>query len=92
MRVTSRLFAILAIAAVLIVGGCSDDSNPVNPGPGTTDHDADMAIAWMDLSTDLVKAERWTPPVASRLYRYTGVALYESVVKGIPNNQSLSGN
>jgi uncharacterized repeat protein (TIGR01451 family) len=33
----------------------------------------------------------FTPPVASRAIGYTGMALYESVVKGIPTYQSADG-
>lgn len=79
------------ITAAVLISGCSEDSNPLRPAPGADEFDAALAIDWMDLTTDLVKAERWTPPTASRLYGYAGVTLYESVVHGMPNNLSLVG-
>ncbi len=84
----AALIALLAVTLLAI--GCSGD-NPLAPTPGADEFDADMAISWMELATDLVKAERWTPPTASRLYGYAGVTLYESVVHGMPNNRSLVG-
>jgi hypothetical protein len=79
------------ILAAALISGCSEDSNPLRPAPGADEFDADLAVGWMDLTTDLVKAEKWTPPTASRLYGYAGVTLYESVVHGMPNNLSLVG-
>ena len=35
--------------------------------------------------------EKLSPPVASRLFGYAGVALYEAVVPGMPGYQSLAG-
>ncbi len=32
-----------------------------------------------------------TPPVASRTFSYAGLAMYESLVAGIPGNQSMAG-
>lgn len=89
---SKRIIILTAIVAVaLLVAGCTENNNPLTPTPGADAFNADMAIGWMDLATDLVKAERWTPPTASRLFGYTGVTLYESVVNGMPNNRSLVG-
>ncbi|HEX6386602.1 MAG TPA: vanadium-dependent haloperoxidase [Anaerolineae bacterium] len=60
--------------------------------PQDTDHfEPDVAVAWFDLAYDLVRAERLSPPVAARIYGYTGVTLYEAVVPGMPDYQSLAG-
>lgn len=60
--------------------------------PQDTDHfSADVAVAWFSLAYDLVRAERLSPPVAARIYGYTGVTLYEAVVPGMPEYQSLTG-
>ena len=45
----------------------------------------------MELIRQLVKLESKNPPQASRIYGYNAVALYESVVNGIPGNKSLAG-
>lgn len=82
------------IVMVLIAGmsGCSDDksSNPTST-MNTADFSAEVATDWFRLSYDLVQAESYSPPVASRAFGYAGVALYESVVWGMPAYQTLAG-
>ncbi|GAB4091267.1 hypothetical protein GCM10028786_01930 [Flaviaesturariibacter terrae] len=39
----------------------------------------------------IVRIEGFAPPQASRLYAYAGMALYESVVPGMPDRRSLAG-
>ena len=53
--------------------------------------DAGVAVQWFDLLYRLIQNERLSPPVASRVIGYTGVALYEAVVPGLPDHQSLAG-
>lgn len=56
------------------------------------EYDATVAIAWFDLYLDLVQeTEGFTPPVASRAFGYAGVTLYEAVVPGMPDYQTLAG-
>jgi hypothetical protein len=58
----------------------------------TGDDDADIATAWFDLQLKLVQETAgFSPPVASRAFAYTGVALYEAVVPGMQGYQSLAG-
>jgi PAP2 superfamily len=52
---------------------------------------SDVASTWFDLLYDVVKAERTTPPAASRIYGITAVALYEAIVAGTQANRSLVG-
>lgn len=56
----------------------------------TADFDAQVATAWFDLLYQRVRDEKLTPPIASRLFGYAGVALYEAVVPGMPGYQSLA--
>lgn len=52
----------------------------------------DVSKQWYELSIKLTqKTTGFVPPIASRAFGYIGVALYESVVAGMPNNASLSG-
>jgi hypothetical protein len=61
-------------------------------GERTADHNADVAMAWFDLSLDLVtETTGFTPPVASRAFGYLGVTLYETVRPGMPGFHSLAG-
>lgn len=52
---------------------------------------SEVPRAWFGLATSLVVAEGINPMVASRIFGYTGVGLYEAVVPGMPGYQSLAG-
>src|SRR5690606_27948877 len=56
------------------------------------DDGAEVAIAWFDLSLELVtETPGFTPPVASRAFGYLGVTLYETVRPGMDGYRSLAG-
>src|SRR5258706_7953181 len=57
----------------------------------TAELDATVATQWMHLLYKCVSDESFSPPVASRVYAYAGITLYESVLPGMPGNHSLSG-
>ncbi len=61
------------------------------PKPEARKFEASVAVEWMDLFQKVVQGSRLSPPVASRAYAYAGVALYESIVDGIPGQVSLAG-
>lgn len=52
---------------------------------------SDVASTWFDQLYDVVTTEALSPPVASRIYGVTAVALYEAIVSGSWENQSLVG-
>lgn len=92
-------FLILLIFSFLFLTftGCDKDSdNSINPEPvnsGLTESfGAEMVVDWIHLELKLARTSPgWSPPVVSRGFGYTGVALYESVVGGMPEYQSLIG-
>ena len=52
----------------------------------------DVASTWAEMQLKLTKITAgYTPPVAARAYAYGGLTMYESIVGGLPNNQSLAG-
>jgi hypothetical protein len=56
------------------------------------EYDGQIAFAWFNLQLKLVReTPGFTPPVASRAFGYTGITLYEAVVTGMPEYQSLVG-
>lgn len=71
------------------------DVTPVSPPTDTSPANkfsAEVATKWADLQLQLTKTTAgYTPPVASRAYALGGLAMYESVVGGLPNNQSMAG-
>src|SRR6266446_6499827 len=85
------------VAAVVVAGswGLSPSegasSVDVSSRPFTRLFSARVAVEWMSLLQERVSLERLSPPVASRVYAYAGVALYEAVVGGMPAHTSLAG-
>jgi hypothetical protein len=53
--------------------------------------DPDAAIEWVNTVYDRIFADSVGAPAAARLYGYTAVTLYESVLPGMPDNQDLAG-
>ena len=55
------------------------------------DFSADVPIAYYDLSLQFTKQTAgFTPPVQARAYGYMGLALYEALVGGMPDHQSVA--
>lgn len=58
----------------------------------TPTDDTLVATAWFTFYGQLIQTtEGFTPPVAARAIGYAGVTLYEAVVHGLPDYQSLAG-
>ena len=56
------------------------------------DHSANVAAEWFTLALLLTQqTPGFSPPVASRALAYLGLALYESIVPGVPHSASLAG-
>ena len=77
----------------LMASACSkgDDSTPVTSAPASS-YDFQVAKDWMDLSYTLVKTTAgYSPPVASRAFAYLGVGMYEAMVNGAADHNTLAG-
>ena len=82
------LFAPSTLTSAFAHGVTRTDSN-VRPRPG--DLGADVPVAWFSYVRDLVRTtDGFSPPVAARVYGYAGVALYEALVKGMPEYRSIA--
>lgn len=102
-----RTAALSPIIAMLMAVSCAEDplapdtlalANSESPagteritGQAAPDYSAEVARHWMELSYQLVRTERSSPPVAARLWGYAGVTLYEAVHPGTPGSRSLEG-
>lgn len=54
--------------------------------------DAQVPTTWFELQLQLVaETPGFSPPVASRVFGYSGVTLYEAIVPGMAGYQSLAG-
>jgi hypothetical protein len=50
-----------------------------------------ILVKWMQLLYDRVEAEKVSAPAASRLYAYAGITGYQSILPGMPDGISMSG-
>ncbi len=80
------------------VAACSDtagdegvEESAARLSPPTGSHPSTFARQWMTNLVNSVKGDTISPPVAARTYAYGAVAIYESLVHGMPGFQSLSG-
>lgn len=55
----------------------------------TKQYPSDVANQWFTLLTDIVKTKPYFSPQALRIFAYSGITLYESVVPGMPSYQSM---
>lgn len=92
--------------AVLLIAGCSDRNAPTSAPfavgdrtaeraevarPLVRDFGVDVPNAYFGLSlTFTIRTGGFTPPVQARAYGYMGLALYEALVSGIPDNRSIA--
>lgn len=61
------------------------------PSPLVESLDPQPIVDWMTLFYRLVEAERVNAPAAARLYAYIGITVYESLLGGMPNDNTLAG-
>jgi membrane-associated phospholipid phosphatase len=55
------------------------------------DFPSDVASVWFDALYDVIKSEVTAPPLASRIYGISAIALYEAIVPGTLHHRSLVG-
>ena len=48
-----------------------------------------MAVEWYKLLTEMTRTKPYVPPPTTRIFAYTGLALYESVLPGMPSYKSM---
>ncbi len=86
----SRILLIIGLCLSLTfsVAAAQDQAEAL---PVAADLEADVLVQWMDLLYQRVEANTVDAPAASRLYAYAGITAYQSVLGGIPEGFSLSG-
>lgn len=80
---------------ILIMISCKKDVI-INPTPkhgieDVTKINTQVAEKWIDLLRNIIANESIDPPRAARVFAYTSITMYESVVDGIAGNKSLQG-
>ena len=96
MKLTSSLMCSMLVAAH---SGCvaweqqsgdsAESAAEAKKSVAADDLPSGTAREWMSLVMDRVKFDVINPPQASRIYAYTGVALYEAAVPGMKQRKSL---
>lgn len=95
MKSMGRKFIIKSIwlfgfIVLISLNSCKKDD--VIPSKSTGTFDNKVATTWFETYRTLTKkGAGFSPPVAARAFGYCGVTLYETVVPGIENGRSFSG-
>ena len=79
------------LITLLVTYGCNKEM-PAVDGKAlsfTKKHSAVVATSWYRLLTEITRTKPYAPPQTIRILSYTGIALYESVVLGMPSYQSI---
>jgi len=67
-------------------------SNPHGHLKQTKEYSSEVVTKWINMQLRVIRTTAgMPPPTNSRFFAYSGVALYESVVPGMPAYQSLAG-
>ncbi|MEZ0608679.1 vanadium-dependent haloperoxidase [Fibrella sp. WM1] len=87
--------AVLGIGLLTVLQACrptneTDPVAPQNQANKAADYSNEVALQWSNMHLRLVRnSPGFTPPVAARTFGYAGLAMYEAVVPGMPNNVSM---
>jgi hypothetical protein len=79
------------VVVVLVFIGCKKQDVAPVVQPPANNYSSAVATDWMRTIQTIVQTEGLNPPVASRVYAYAGISLYEAVVPGMSGYQSLQG-
>lgn len=91
-RFTRKTLVASALCALLTAcGGGGSGGGGINSSPQASTFAPDVATGWFDLLYTSVKSTSTPPPPASRIFGYAALALYEALVPGMPDHQSLQG-
>ncbi len=84
-----RSFILLVVFIIsLLVSGCNDPVVKADPRLLT---DQTLLHRNMKQLTEVIIHDMFSPPVASRIYAYTSLAVYETVRHSQPNQPSITG-
>ena len=85
------------LLSIVLVGFAACDKNSDSPNgesKQTNTYSSDVVVRWLNQQLNMFRlplATGATAPSADRALAYAGIALYESVVPGMPNYKSLGG-
>lgn len=88
----AKFYSLFFVAAsFLLLESCQkQDIQPEYP-TSTNNYSSAVATDWMNALRQVVQSESKNPPQASRVYAYGAVSLYQAVLPGMSDFQSLEG-
>jgi PAP2 superfamily len=86
-----RRILLLTLVAALLLVNCWAWADLDRSKKSADEFPSHVASTWFEELYNIVKAEKTTPPPASRIYGITAIALYESIVAGTEKHRSLAG-
>ena len=91
-RLRSLLLAATLLVSPWLLHAQSPVVAPIVAAKPASGYSANVPTEWFALVLQITQqTPGFSPPVASRALAYLGLALYESVVPGMPQNASLAG-
>ncbi len=90
------MLLLAAMMAAFLFTGCAedddDDTPPAPTSPPVSGFDNELAVDWMTMAYDRIKANGTPPTKASRIYAYAALAMYEAAAPGMSTtHNSLAG-
>jgi hypothetical protein len=91
-KLTQLGLALMVFATVILTNARAEDPL-ADPDAPASAYSMDVPLAYYNLSFTLSKRTGGiTPPVQARIFAYMGLALYESIVGGMPHNRSIASS
>ena len=92
----NRCFTIIVISVSVFIFSCHKEDQPSTPvvafGDATSSYSGEFIYDYYSLMCKVSKSTPgFYPPQVARAYGYVGITLYEAVVNGIADAQSLGG-
>lgn len=95
MTLQSKIKFFLLSLVLISFSACDKDDDPAETqSPQTNTFTSDVVVRWLNQQLNMFRlplATGSTAPSADRAFAYTGIALYEAVVPGMPSYRSLGG-
>jgi hypothetical protein len=85
------LFVLVFAPRPQLIAAQDDTPGKNTKSPLASTHSPDTLVKWMQLLYDRVEADAISAPAGSRLYAYAGITAYQSVLPGVPEGISMSG-
>ena len=85
------LFLFIACVCIGLIACTVENSSPIETSVPASSFSSKFAQEWMQTAYKAVRNQRVFALEASRVYAYTAVALYQSMLHGMPNHRSPEG-